>query len=96
MDNTLDRRIVITGMGVVSPVGIGKADFWSALTAGRSGVDRITLFDTPGYPVTIAGEVKGFDLSDRIESKELRHMDRFVQFALAHALTGQKLGPLAP
>jgi len=82
---TATRRVVITGMGVVSPVGIGKEKFWASLIGGRSGIGPITLFDTAGYPVTIAGEVKGFDLSDKVESKELRHLDRFVQFAIEAA-----------
>lgn len=82
---TTARRVVITGMGVVSPVGIGKEKFWASLINGRSGIGRITLFDTEGYPVTIAGEVDDFDISDKIDSKELRHLDRFVQFAIEAA-----------
>lgn len=85
MDKTAERRVAITGMGVVAPVGIGKEAFWRALTAGRAGVGPITLFDTEGYPVTIAGEVKDFDLSDKVEPKELRHLDRYVQFAIKAA-----------
>ena len=72
-------------MGVVAPVGIGKDAFWAALTGGRSGVDQITNFDATGYPVTIAAEVKDFDLSERVGSKELRHLDKFVQFAIEAA-----------
>ncbi len=82
MSNSASRRVVITGMGVVSPVGIGKDEFWSALLAGRSGVGPITLFDADDFPVRIAGEVDNFDLSDRMDRKELRHLDRFVQFAI--------------
>ncbi len=83
--NKVDRRVVVTGMGVVAPVGIGKDAFWAALESGQSGVDQITNFDTTGYPVTIAAEVKGFDLSARVGPKELRHLDKFVQFAIEAA-----------
>ena len=55
------NRVVITGIGVVSPVGIGREAFWSSLTAGRSGIGPITLFDASTFPVRIGGEVKGFD-----------------------------------
>jgi 3-oxoacyl-[acyl-carrier-protein] synthase II len=81
-----ERRVVVTGMGVVSPVGIGKDSFWDSLTGGRSGVGRITLFDAAGYPVTIAGEVDDFTLADEVDSKELRRLDRFVQFAIKAAV----------
>ncbi|MDP1808903.1 MAG: beta-ketoacyl-ACP synthase II [Actinomycetota bacterium] len=82
---TAARRVVITGMGVVSPVGIGKEKFWASLINGRSGIGQITLFDAAEYPVTIAGEVTDFDISDKVEPKELRHLDRFVQFAIKAA-----------
>lgn len=85
METTSKRRVVITGIGVVSPVGIGKEAFWNSLINGRSGVGKITLFDADQYPVKIAGEVKDFDLSDTLDSKELRHLDRFVQFAIKAA-----------
>jgi beta-ketoacyl-acyl-carrier-protein synthase II len=75
------RRVVITGLGVVSPVGNNAPDTWEALRAGRSGVARITYFDPNPYDVQIAGEVKGFDNSS-IPPKEARHMDRSVQFAV--------------
>ena len=55
------RRVVITGMGAVTPVGLSVADFWDSLTAGRSGVGPVTLFDAEEYPTKIAAEVKGFD-----------------------------------
>ncbi|MCK4267623.1 MAG: beta-ketoacyl-ACP synthase II [Actinomycetia bacterium] len=82
---TNERRVVVTGLGVVAPVGIGKEKFWAGLTDGRSGIDQITNFDTTDYPVTIAAEVQDFDLSGEVEPKELRHLDRFVQFAIAAA-----------
>ncbi len=79
------RRVVVTGMGVVSPVGIGVEETWSALVAGKSGIAPITLFDASTYPTRIAGEVKGFDPTRFMEKKEARRNDRFIQFALAAA-----------
>lgn len=79
------RRVVITGLGVVSPIGIGPDRFWAALMAGRSGIDRITRFDTTGFDTTIAAEVRDFDPTAFMEKKEVRRNDRFVQFAYAAA-----------
>lgn len=76
-------RVVITGMGAVTPVGLSVADFWDSLTAGRSGVGPVTLFDAEGYPTKIAAEVKGFDPLDYMERQEARRMARFVQLAMA-------------
>ncbi|MBI3922848.1 MAG: beta-ketoacyl-ACP synthase II [Armatimonadetes bacterium] len=80
-----EEPIVITGMGVVSPVGNSTEEFWSALCQGQSGISPITLFDTTNYPTRFAGEVKGFDPTDYMDRKESRRMDRFVQFAVAAA-----------
>lgn len=79
------RRVVITGMGPVTPVGIGTDDYWRALLDGVSGVGRITHFDASEFTTRIAAEVKGFDPEQYIERKEARRMDRFVQFAVAAA-----------
>ncbi|BDG05874.1 beta-ketoacyl-ACP synthase II [Anaeromyxobacter oryzae] len=79
------RRVVVTGLGFVSPVGIGVEASWSALVAGKSGIGPITLFDASTYPTRIAGEVKGFDPSQFMDRKEARRNDRFIQFALAAA-----------
>src|SRR5512142_1807888 len=79
------RRVVVTGMGLVSPVGIGVEESWSALVAGRSGVGPITLFDASTFPTRIAAEVKGFDPAKFMDRKEVRRNDRFIQFALAAA-----------
>jgi 3-oxoacyl-[acyl-carrier-protein] synthase II len=76
---------VITGLGLVTPVGIGVEETWRALVAGQSGIAPITLFDAAAYPTKIAGEVKGFDPTRWIENKEARSMDRFIQFAVAAA-----------
>ena len=80
------KRIVVTGIGVVSPVGVGKTNYWNSLVSGISGVGRITHFDPTGFDVQIAAEVKGFDVTNWIERKESRRMDRFVHFGVAAAL----------
>ena len=80
------RRIVVTGMGVISPVGQSTEDAWRAVLAGESGVGPITLFDASGFDVRIAAEVKGFDAEARLGRKEARRADRFCQFAIAAAL----------
>jgi 3-oxoacyl-[acyl-carrier-protein] synthase II len=79
------RRVVITGIGVVSPVGIGKDVFWDSLVSGVSGIKTISHFDAEGYSTTIAGEVEGFNVEDYIDKKEARRMDRFQHFAMAAA-----------
>jgi len=78
-----ERRVVVTGMGMVSPVGLDVATGWDALVHGRSGVARVTLFDTSDLNVTIAGEVKNFDPTDYMDRKEARRLDRFLQLGLA-------------
>jgi len=80
------RRIVVTGMGIISPVGQTTEDSWQAVVAGKSGIGPITLFDAAGLDVRIAGEVKGFDADGRLGRKEARRADRFCQFAIAAAL----------
>ena len=82
------RKVVITGIGPVTPVGIGLADFWSNLTAGRSGVSRIRNFDPSGLPVQIAGEIHDFDPTRWMTPKEARRTDRVVHFAVAAAKLG--------
>ena len=77
------RRVVITGLGIVSPLGIGVEENWRGVTAGRSGIGTITQFDASGYPSTIAGEVKNFDPGKFISEKESRRMDRFMQLGIA-------------
>ena len=79
------ERVVITGIGMVSPLGIGVEESWKAMKAGESGVGPITLFDTDGYPTTIAGEVKDFDPSKFMDGRESRRMDRFAQLAVTGA-----------
>jgi len=79
------RRVVVTGIGVVSPLGTGNRKNWDALLAGVSGIDRLTRFDAGDFPVQIAGEVKDFNPEDFIEKKEIKKMDLFIQYALAAA-----------
>lgn len=78
-------RVVITGLGVVAPNGIGKEAYWEGLTSGRSGVDRITLFEATGLPCNIAAEVKGFEPSAYMSRKEAKRVGRVSQFAIAAA-----------
>src|SRR2546428_4467066 len=77
------RRVVVTGMGVITPIGIGKESFWAGLMEARSGVGRISRFDASGYDTRIAAEVRDFDPAAFMEKKEVRRNDRFVQFAYA-------------
>ena len=79
------RRVVVTGLGVVSPIGIGHHDFWEALMRGQSGVAKITRFDATDFATQIAAEVKNFDPADYMDKKEAKRMDRFAQFAVAAA-----------
>src|ERR1700735_3704405 len=77
------RRVVVTGVGLVSPVGVGTEITWKALLQGESGIGTITLFDTTGFSCRIAGEVKDFSPEAYIDRKEIKKMGRFIQFALA-------------
>jgi 3-oxoacyl-[acyl-carrier-protein] synthase II len=79
----LNRRVVITGIGLVSSLGIGTAATWQALLAGTSGVTRVTKFDITGYAAQIAAEVKGFDPLNFVEKKDVKKMDVFIQYAVA-------------
>jgi 3-oxoacyl-[acyl-carrier-protein] synthase II len=79
----MPRRVVVTGIGLVSSVGIGTDANWEALCAGRSGIGRITRFDPTGFAAQIAGEVKGFDPLRFIDKKDVKKMDVFIQYAIA-------------
>jgi len=81
----LSRRVVVTGVGLLTPLGIGTEASWEAVRAGRSGIGRITQFDASAFSCRIAGEVKGFDPANYIEKKEIKKMGRFIQFAIAAA-----------
>ncbi|MBL0423124.1 beta-ketoacyl-ACP synthase II [Ramlibacter sp. AW1] len=95
------RRVVVTGLGCVSPVGNTVAESWSHLLSGHSGIELIDSFDTSAYSCRFAGEVKGFNIGDYISDKEARHMDRFIHLGVAAAVqavadsglpTGEALG----
>jgi 3-oxoacyl-[acyl-carrier-protein] synthase II len=76
------RRVVVTGLGLVTPLGTGVDKTWKALCAGESGVGRITRFDPSGYDAQIAAEVKDFDPAQFIEKKEIKKMDTFIHYAV--------------
>ncbi|AFS78638.1 3-oxoacyl-[acyl-carrier-protein] synthase II [Gottschalkia acidurici 9a] len=78
----MKKRVVITGIGVLSPIGIGKEELFNSLLEGKSGIDKITRFNTEGFTTTIAGEVKNFNPEDYIDKKEAKKMDRFTQYAV--------------
>jgi 3-oxoacyl-[acyl-carrier-protein] synthase II len=91
---SLNRRVVVTGVGLLTAVGLDTAESWKNLLAGKSGVGPITHFDTTGFSATIAAEVKGFDPFQFIERKELKKMGTFIQFALAAAQQAVKQSQL--
>jgi 3-oxoacyl-[acyl-carrier-protein] synthase II len=91
----LNRRVVVTGVGMVTPIGLDTETSWEGLIAGRSGIGPITQFDDKDIPTQIAGEVKGFDAAKYIEPKEIKKMDRFIHLAIAAsqmAMDDAKLG----
>ncbi|MHC4429906.1 MAG: beta-ketoacyl-ACP synthase II, partial [Planctomycetota bacterium] len=79
----MDRRVVITGIGLITPLGLNTSTTWEALLAGRSGVGPITKFDAEGYACRIAAEVRGFEAQDHLPAKEVRKMDTFSHYAIA-------------
>ena len=76
------RRVVVTGLGIISPVGIGVDECVASILAGRSGIARITRFDASTFPSQIAGEVKGFDVTKYLSGKEARRYDTFIHYGL--------------
>jgi len=84
--NLARRRVVVSGLGIVAPVGIGLSEAWSNILAGKSGIGRITRFDVSSFPSQIAGEVKGFDVSKYLAPKEARRFDTFIHYGLASAI----------
>src|SRR5215475_9724825 len=85
MRRMLDRRVVVTGLGLVTPLGTGVEKNWTALTAGRSGIGPVTRFDTADFPTRIAGEVRDFAPETYIEKREIKKMDPFIQYAVGAA-----------
>ena len=84
------RRVVITGLGIVSPVGNTVEEAWQNILAGRSGIDRITRFEASTFPVQIAGEVRGFDIGQYLSPKEARRMDTFIHYGMAAGIQAIK------
>jgi len=84
------RRVVVTGLGIVSPVGIGVPQAWSGIVAGNSGITRITRFDPSAFSSQIAGEVKGFEVTQYLSAKEARRMDTFIHYGMAAAIEAIK------
>jgi 3-oxoacyl-[acyl-carrier-protein] synthase II len=84
--SSVNNRVVVTGIGALSPLGLDTGTMWQGLTAGKSGVDRITLFDASSFETKIAGEVKGFEPANYMNPKDVRRNDRFSQMAVAAAL----------
>lgn len=84
------RRVVVTGLGIVSPVGIGVAQAWQSILAGKSGITRITHFDPTPFACQVAGEVQGFDVTQYLPAKDARRMDRFVHFGLVAGMEAFK------
>ncbi|MBI5327825.1 MAG: beta-ketoacyl-ACP synthase II [Deltaproteobacteria bacterium] len=86
----MKRRIVITGIGIISPLGTGIEKNWNGVVEGKSGIRRITRFDTANYPVKIAGEVPDFNPEEFIEKKEIKKMDTFIHYAIAASIMAAK------
>ena len=84
------NRVVVTGIGILCPIGRDRASTWESLAAGKSGIDYITLFDPEPLETKFAGEIKGFDPTDYINRKDARHMDRFAQIAVAASIEAVK------
>src|SRR5260370_15083935 len=83
MRRNIDRRVVVTGAGLVTPLGTGLEENWQALITGRSGIGPITRFDVSDFAVRIAGEVRDFNPEDWIERRDVKKMDLFIQYAIA-------------
>jgi len=92
----MGRRVVVTGYGIISPIGNNADDVWASIRTGRSGIAPISRFDTNGYETTFGGEVTDFDGGALIGRKEVRRMDRFIQYAVATALQAREHAGLGP
>ena len=79
----MKRRVVVTGLGAVTPIGNTVKEFWNSIKAGIVGIGEITKFDTTGYKVKLAAEVKNFDPKERMDARAARRMETFSQFAVA-------------
>ena len=85
--DSMTKRIVVTVIGLVTPLGLDRNETWESLISGNSGIDKISSFDSEGFETTIAGEVKGFNPENIIGKKESRRLDRFSQFAATRLFT---------
>ncbi|MDD5128004.1 MAG: beta-ketoacyl synthase N-terminal-like domain-containing protein, partial [Dehalococcoidales bacterium] len=92
--NNIDNRVVVTGIGMLCPLGLDTATTWANLMAGKSGIGPITLFDASNHETKFCGEVRGFDPVNYIDRKEARRMDRFAQLAVAAAIQAVKASGL--
>ena len=81
----MERRVVITGLGAITPVGNNVEEFWKGIKEGKCGIDEITAFDTTGYKVHLAGEIKGYNAEDYFDKREAKRMDKFSQYAIVAA-----------
>jgi 3-oxoacyl-[acyl-carrier-protein] synthase II len=95
LSRSRERRVVVTGLGCVSPIGNTVADTWAALTEGKSGIATITKFDATPFSTRFAGEVKGFNIEDYIPGKEARHMDTFIHYGMAAGIQAMQDSGLA-
>jgi 3-oxoacyl-[acyl-carrier-protein] synthase II len=95
LSRSRERRVVVTGLGCISPVGNTVADAWAALTAGTSGIATITKFDATPFSTRFAGEVKGFNVEDYLPGKEARHMDTFIHYGMAAGIQAMQDSGLA-
>ena len=84
------RRVVITGLGIISPVGMGIPTVWQNIVAGKSGITKITSFDASAFSAQIAGEVKDFDVTQHLPAKDARRMDKFIHFGLVAGIEAFK------
>ena len=82
----MSRRVVVTGLGAVSPLGNTTDEFWAGLREGRSGIGPITKFDATGFPTRIAGEVRGFDPLKYVDRKDARRLDPYLMYAIAASI----------
>ena len=79
------KRVVVTGVGAITPIGNNCNEFWSSIKAGKCGIDKVTAFDVENYKCQIAAEIKDFEPSEYIDKKEARKMDRYTQFGVVAA-----------
>ena len=80
------RRVVVTGMGIISPLGLDLASNWDGICNGRSGISMVEGFDAATYPTRIAGEIRGFDITQWVNPKDAKKMDHFLHYGMAASL----------